>query len=513
MVTIKPSKIMYNTSAPRSLLLLWLLLLMIAATGVNGQSIDGRPNILIISADEMVPMLLGAYDHPVVKTPHLDQLAREGVRFDAAYANNPLCAPARAVMFTGRYSSNIRVYDNSSLLASDIPTVNHYLELNGYETVVSGKVHFVGPDQMHGFQKRFIDSIYPADYRWVRPREEKIPRPHAKFYVSEGLKIDQPNRNLKMDEWAHREALGYLREVDQEQPFFLYVSYNFPHEPFSPQQKYWDMYQDAEVQLPEFPDNWQEKLSIMDKWLRRHSSTDVVDVTRPESIREVRRAYYALYTYIDDKVGEIVAALKERGLDKNTIIVFTSDHGDMMGEKGMVQKRNFNEWSARIPLIVKYPDGRHAGVKQATPVSLVDFMPTMLDWAGVPQDQRLAYDGKSLIPLMDGTVDDNRYAILENHSEGVYTTCFSVVKSGYKYNWFTGFGSQLINLEEDPGEWNNLSGIREYAKLENSLRKIITDRFDPAQLEKDVRYSIASRMMIQKVLEKQEVDWSFSAER
>ena len=478
-----------------------------------GQAKYSKPNILILSADEMVPMLLGAYDHPIVKTPNIDRLAAQGIRFDAAYSNNPLCAPARAVMLTGRYSSNVGVYDNAAPLASDIPTVNHYLVSHGYETVLSGKVHFVGPDQLHGFQKRFIDSHYPADYRWVKSRENKVTRPHANHYLSRTLKINASSNNLKLDEWAHQEALDFLKQPHESQPFFMLVSYNFPHEPFWPPQKYWDMYQDAEVQLPDLPDNWQDKLSIMDRWLRRHSSTDVIDVTQPESIREVRRAYYALYTYIDDKIGEIINTLADQGLDKNTIVIFTSDHGDMLGEKGMVQKRNFNEWSARIPLIIKYPNGEHGGNIQSTPVSLVDLLPTMLDWVGIPEAQRLDYDGASLVPLMNGEFDSERFALIENHSEGVYTTCFSVVKDAFKYNWFTGYGSQLINLADDPGEWDNLSGQPEYARLEHDMRKIILDRFDPAVLEHKVRQSIKSRMMIQSVLEKQGIDWKYVAEQ
>ncbi len=485
---------------------LLFFLLITLSISVFGQK---QPNIVIILADEMVPMLLGAYGHPVVKTPHLDKLVEQGVRFDAAYANNPLCAPARAILLTGNYASNMGVYDNASSFSSEIPTINHYLAGRGYETIMSGKIHFVGPDQFHGFQTRFTETHYPADFRWVKSRDEKIPRPHAGNYVASGLKIDAPSRPLKLDEMAHAKAIEYLKQKEKDDPFFLFVSYNFPHEPFWPPQKYWDMYKDAEIQLPEFPENWEDKLSIMDKWLRRHSGTDVVDVTDPESLREVRRAYYALNTYIDDKVGELMATLKKQGLDDNTIVIFTSDHGDMLGEKGMVQKRCFNEWSARVPLIIYNPYEKNRNTKQKTPVSLADLLPTMLDWVGVPEDERLAHDGKSLVPLMNGEFDPKRYALLENHSEGVYTTCFSIVRNGYKYNWFTGYGAQLINLEEDPGEWNNLSGQREYASLEHELRSIILSEFDPAELEKDVRYSLKSRMLIQSVLEKQGVDWSF----
>ena len=208
------------------------LLFVLASLALNVCSQESKPNILLISADEMVPMLLGAYGHPVVKTPHLDQLAQQGVRFDAAYANNPLCAPARAVMLTGMYSSNIGVYDNAAPLASDIPTINHYLVNHQYETVLSGKVHFVGPDQLHGFQRRLIESHYPADYRWVKSREEKIPRPHFKNYIASGLKIDQPTHGLELNELAHGKAIKYIQEHDETQPFFLFVSYNYPHEPF-----------------------------------------------------------------------------------------------------------------------------------------------------------------------------------------------------------------------------------------------------------------------------------------
>lgn len=471
--------------------------------------IDQKPNILLIISDQMVPMLTGAYGHPIVKTPYMDRLVKSGIRFDAAYSNNPLCAPARAVILTGRYSSNIRVYDNAAPLASDVPTINHYLNRAGYQTILSGKIHFVGPDQLHGFQMRLIGSHYPTDFQWVKSRDQKIPRPHAGDYVEQNLHIGEIHDNEKFDELAQEKAIEYLKQKKHPDPFFLCVSYNYPHEPFWPPKKYWDMYKDEEINLPEFPEDWESKLSIMDRWLTRHSSADQYDVTDPASIREVRRAYYALITYVDDKIGELLSALDESGLDENTIIVFTSDHGDMLGEKGMVQKRSFYEWSARVPLIIKYPDERHADIIQTTPVSLVDLMPTMLDWAGIPEQERLEIDGKSLVPLMNGEIDEDRYVLMESHSEGVYTTCFSVVKGDYKYNYFTGYGSQLFNLKKDPDEWENLSGQLEYLQLENDFRTIIFNHFDPAILEIDIRNSIKSRFLIQSTLEKQGIDWEY----
>jgi choline-sulfatase len=164
-----------------------------------------KPNILLIIADQMTPLLTGLYGHPVVKTPHLNSLAKKGVRFDAAYSPCPLCAPARACLLTGRYSSKIGVYDNAAPLACDQPSLCHHLNLIGYDTVLSGKVHFVGPDQHHGFQKRLLPNIYPTDFSWTKSREHKIPRSHARSYVGGAVHAGRSGRNLEFDELAHKD--------------------------------------------------------------------------------------------------------------------------------------------------------------------------------------------------------------------------------------------------------------------------------------------------------------------
>lgn len=516
---------------------------------VMAQIENQKPNVLLIVADQMIPFLTGPYGDKNAITPNLDRLAEKGVVFNSAYTPNPICSPARASLMTGKYSSNIRVWDNASPLHSDEPTICHYLSHEGYESVLSGKMHFIGPDQMHGYDKRLIPSIYPCDFSWTKARFDKTPGSHAKGYMSDGIQImpegidlkrdsngnltfvrpeynfdkehevisgfNMVSHNSQFDKWAHFKALDYLNEKREEwengkkQPFFLTVSYNFPHEPFNPPKELFDLYSDADIDLPYLPDNLSECYSSMDKWLNRHHGLNSLDINDIESTKKVRRAYYSLITYIDIMVGELMKGLEESGFDKNTIVIFTSDHGDMLIEKGMVQKRTFYEWSTRVPLIIMYPDKKYAGKKINEPVSLIDIAPTILDMASSHVNKRININGESLIPLIDGKNDKERYIVSEMHSEGVYSPCFMVRKGDYKYSYFHGNGAQLFNLKDDPDEWNNLSGQPETMKVEHELRLIIFNQFNPEEIENQVSESIRKRLLIQPVLEKQKINWKF----
>ena len=483
------------------------------ATRLGAEPRSDKPNILLIIADQLVPFLTGVYGHPVVRTPHLDRLAKRGVRFDAAYTPCPICAPARACLLTGKYSSENGVYDNAAPLPCDEPTICHYLNRAGYDTVLSGKAHFVGPDQLHGFRKRLIPSIYPTDFAWTKRRENKRPRSHARQYIGKAVRVGAKTRNLEFDENAHRRAMEYLGERGgSRDPFFLCVSYNFPHEPFCPPKRYWDMYEDARIEIPQMPDDLDAKHSPMDKWLNRHHGVDRVDLQRPESLRRLRRAYYALITYIDDKVGQLLESLEENGLADDTVVIFTSDHGDMLCEKNMVQKRSFYEWSCRVPLIVAMPDGTGKGRRCGEPVSLIDLAPTILDLAGVEASERLPMDGASLLTLIRGEESGRRTVFAEMHSEGVYTTCFMVRRGRYKYNYLHGHGAQLFDLVEDPDEWNDLAGEPQHAAVEAELRGLILRRFDPDAIEKDLRAGLKRRLLLKDAMEQTGVDWEYRPE-
>ena len=451
-------------------------------------------NILVVMADQLVPFLTSPYGDPVAVTPGMERLAREGVRYDAAYTPYPLCSPARAAFVTGQYASRHGCWDNAAILPADVPTVAHYLTLAGYETVLSGKMHFVGPDQLHGFARRLTTDVFPAAMDWVPTQDPEgrfVRGGHARSYVPPQVGVRDWTTFLAFDEETHFRALEYLRGRPGR-PFFLVVSYHHPHDPFQPTQELWDVYDGVELPLPEPADGL--PVSAMDRWANEAHEVDAVDLRDPENLRALRRAYYALVTYADRKLGELLDAVPD-----DTLVVFTSDHGDMLGERGMVQKGCFYEWSVRVPLLVRHPDGRGAGTSVAAPVSLLDLAPTLLDLAGVRE--RLPLDGRSLL-------EPGGPVFSEYHVEKVRAPCFMVRRGRWKYVYVHGHDEQLFDLEADPGERRNLAGTEDTSEL----RALILERFDPDALERAGLESVPRRDLIARAMALTGTRWDYSPE-
>jgi choline-sulfatase len=480
---------------------------------------NSKPNIVLIMADQLTPYLMGAYGHPVVKTPNLDRLVESGIRFDAAYSPCPLCAPARAALMTGTYISHNKVWDNAAPLASDIPTLAHYLTNAGYDTVTSGKLHYVGADQLHGLRRRLTTDVYPSGFNWLptvnRARDSRIldRRQHANGYRLPRVGISPSTMYLAYDEETQFRALEYLnskyraRLEGNKEPFFLCASFHHPHDPFRVPQDLWDLYDGEEIAIPEYPANMESTYSAMDRWLNAYHGTDRIDIKAPESLTALRRAYYGLVTYIDRKVGELVETLEKLGMLDNTIILFTADHGDMLAEKNMVQKRSFYEYSSRVPLIVNFPDGWGAGTRCSQPASLIDIAPTLMEIGGVEPWQPL--DGRSLLPCVTGA-DKDRVAFSESHTNGVYEPCFMVRKGEYKYIYIRNEQHQLFDIVQDPKEWHNLCGESAYAAVEAELLSIILANFDPDAVEEELMQSLQNRAIIKQANETNDLHWDYS---
>jgi choline-sulfatase len=449
-------------------------------------------NILVVMADQLVPFLTSPYGDAVARTPNMQRLAEEGVRYDAAYTPYPLCSPARASFITGDFASRHGCYDNASILPADVPTIAHSLTLAGYDTVLSGKMHFVGPDQLHGFAKRLTTDVYPAAMDWVPTQDAEgrfVRGGHARSYVPPRVGVVEWSKFLAYDEETHFRALEYLRG-GRTDPFFLVVSYHHPHDPFQVTQELWDRYDGVDIPLPQTPA--EVPYSTMDIWANEAHETDAVDLRDPENLRALRRAYYALVSYIDDKLGELLAAAPD-----DTLVVFTSDHGDMLAERAMVQKRCFYEWSVRIPLLMRHPDRRDAGSVVAEPVSLLDLAPTLLDLAGA--GDRLPMDGGSLF-------EPSGMVFSEYHVEKVRAPCFMVRQGTWKYIYVHGHDEQLFDLEADPGEWANLAGEVDTGEL----RAAILDRFDPEAIERAGVASVARRELIARAMALTPTRWDYS---
>jgi choline-sulfatase len=248
----------------------------------------------------------------------------------------------------------------------------------------------------------------------------------------------------------------------------------------------------------------------MDRWANEAHGTNEVALDDPNNLYHLRRAYYGLVSYIDRKVGELLAALEQTGQRDTTMVIFTSDHGDMLAEKRMVQKRCFYEWSARIPLIMCFPDGRYAGQTVTQPVSLLDLLPTLLDLADVPPEVRLPMDGRSLIGLLDGTERDERPIFAEYHVEKVRAPCFMVRQGPYKYIYIHGYDRQLFDLTADPDEWHNVAGQPALRAVEDTLHRRILAQFDPDWIALDGAASVRRRELIRQAMERNGTHWDYA---
>ena len=465
------------------------------------------PNILFIQADQMAGPALPMYGHTVVKTPHLQRLADRGVTFLNAYCNNPVCAPSRFSMMAGQLSSRIGAYDNASEFPAAVPTFAHYLRDLGYKTCLSGKMHFVGPDQLHGFEERLTTDIYPSDFGWT-PDWSQTDVPFAPSVMSMRGVVEAGlcKRSLQLDYddevcfTAVKKIYDYARDRD-DRPFFLTASFTHPHNPFTITREYWDRYDHDAIDLPTVPfipyeerDPWSQRYYL----LIRQDEHEVDD----DAIRTARHAYYGMISYVDDQVGKLLHALEDTGFADNTVVFFTADHGDMMGERGMWYKFNPYEWSVRVPLIVAGPDSA-TGQVEARGVSLVDLLPTFLDLAtnGNPPDMIDPVDGHSLAGLLHN--DDRDWqddVMMEFTGEGIYSPCLMLRKNGYKYVYCEDDPGMLFDLNGDPKELRNLCGDPEHRDIEQDMLADILSRWDPAAMKADIMRSQKRRHFVQKVL-------------
>ncbi|MFC1805600.1 sulfatase-like hydrolase/transferase, partial [Planctomycetota bacterium] len=257
-----------------------------------------RPNVLMIMADQLPAAALGAYGHPLVRSPSIDALAAEGVRFDHCICNSPLCAPSRASMVTGLLPCRTGVFDSGCELPAQVPTVMHHLRRAGYRTILSGKMHFVGPDQLHGFDERLTTDIYPSFFHWTPNwRKGVYPNPGTSVVGLKDAGRCRWNMQLDYDEEVHFRALERLRAIARDRadrrPFFLCVSYTHPHDPFIVPRKYWDLYDHDAIDVPAARPQPMARMHAFNRWLQVHHEIDRYPPSE-ELIRRARHAFYGM---------------------------------------------------------------------------------------------------------------------------------------------------------------------------------------------------------------------------
>jgi len=464
------------------------------------------PNIVVVMADQLSPQFCGTYAHPVVKTPHMDALAKNGMRFDAAYCNSPLCAPSRFSFMSGQLVSRIAGYDNGSEFKASIPTFAHALRQQGYRTCLVGKMHFVGPDQLHGFEERLTTDIYPADHAWTPDWEAADERIDKWYHNMDAVKeagVAATTFQYEYDEetafFARRRLFQYA--MDDVNPFAMVVSFIHPHDPYIARPEWWQLYEDDQVDLPQC----EELKDPHTQRLRVGIKADSDSVTDTE-VRRARRAYYANVSYFDSKVGDIVKTLKEANQYDNTLIIVTSDHGDMLGERGLWYKMNFYEHSARVPLIISGPGVTDGVCKE--PVSLVDLYPTMIQTANKHQPLDNAFenhiDGQSLWPVLSdsASTDFIGVAVAEYCAECTDHPMFMIRRGDYKYIHCDIDPPQLYNVVDDPMEKLNLVNSVDHQDLVKVFEQEVQQRWDSEKIRTDVLATQKQRHAVHLAMQK-----------
>lgn len=452
--------------------------------------------------DQVAPSALPCYGNPVVHSPAIDRLAGEGVVFDAAYTNSPLCTPGRYCLMTGQLPSATRGYDNAAYLGSSIPTFAHYLRAGGYRTILSGKMHFVGADQLHGFEERRTTDIYPADFGWTpdwREPDERVDWWYHNMDSVLGAGTAEVTNQLLFDDEVGQNARRALHDVARDaddRPWLVVASFTHPHDPYVTRRRYWDLYDDVEIPLPSLAavDVVADPHTLR---LRQVSAMDGVEIT-DDHVRRARRAYYGNISYVDDWTGTLLDTLTELQLADDTIVIVLADHGDMLGQRGLWYKMSFFEDSTRVPLIVHSPR-RFAPRRVAEPVSLVDVLPSLVELAGYTGEIADPLAGRSFVPLLHGDSPVAEHDVIgEYMAEGSTAPLVMIRRDRWKYVHCPIDPDQLYDLAADPLETVNLAATAtgDAAQALAGFRAETARRWDMELLTQQVLADQARRRVV-----------------
>ena len=425
------------------------------------------------------------------------------MRFANTYYASPLCAPSRASLMSGQLPRRTRVYDKAAEFASDTPTYAHHLRRAGYHTCLSGKMQFVGPDQLHGFEERLTTDIYTADFGWTpdyRRPGERIDWWYHNLGSVTGAGVAEITNQMEHDDevayHAERKLYDLSRRLD-ERPWCLTVSFAHPHDPYVARKRFWDLNEDCphldpQVGAIQFEDQDPHAQRLM--LASAHTSFAITE----EDVHRSHRAYFANISYLDKKIGGILDVLARGRMADDTVVVFLSDHGDMLGERGLWFKMSFCEGSARVPLMIQAP-GLEANRVDA-PVSLVDLTPTLADLSGVSLGEVMPWtDGESLLGLAQGGKCESQVAI-EFAAEGFYAPMVSLRTGRWKYNRCALDPDQLFDLEADPQELTNFAADPAHGATLAELRAMSEARWDLDAYDAEVRQSQARRWVVYEAL-------------
>ncbi len=445
-----------------------------------------RPNILFLFSDQHAAKFMGNANHDIVETPSLDKLADEGVVFRNCYSQNPLCVPSRASLLAGKYSKNLGIYENRHIMEANSPTLPRILSQNGYNTCVIGKTHFNG-DQYHGYTHRPYGDFFGQAHQ---PDPARTPDQgfNGLGDVTENCGPSSLPLPLTQTEICVSEAVKWLQvhlSRSHSVPFMLSVNLDKPHFPMRPPKKYFDKYIEK-VKMPEHPKDYldEQAVTFVKEAVRVNGEIHHYNCDEELHVRALA-SYFGCIEWVDDAVGRVVDALDYLGLGDDTIVIYSSDHGEMACEKGFWQKTVFFDNSCKVPLIIRAPKEYRTHFENFENVGLVDLLPTLCELCGI--DVPTWADGVSLAPAIkeniplerDGIYAESSVLMVPEHSG-----CM-LKKGDYKFNYYLQGCHELYNLKDDPDEWNNLYADERYKEIKDSMEQQVIAFWEPEkQLER-----------------------------
>ncbi len=444
-----------------------------------------KPNLLFILSDQHAQRVAGCYGDAVVATPNLDRLAAHGVTFDNAYAPSPICLPSRMSMLTGLQPHEQRCWSNDDILPSDVPTMAHSLGIAGYRPLLVGRMHSIGPDQLRGYAGRLIGDHSPnfpgtGGHGMGVLKGTNSPDVASLERAGTGLSAyEVKDRTVAEAACVALRDIGDRRRGGDDAPFAMTVGLMLPHAPYVAQAQDYALYEDG-VPAPRLPSPAEEHPWL--SWWRKNRGIGAVEAAKVE---RARTAYYALVHRMDLMIGEILDTLAAEGLADDTLIIYASDHGDHIGERGLWWKHTFYDESIKVPLIMSWPGVLPQGERRNQVVNLTSLPATVAEAMAAPW--REARSGTSLLSLArDGGTPWHSETFAEYCTDTVpYWTGGMAVQQRmirterWKLIYYHGYPPQLFDLTADPDELNDLAGSQQHREIVRQLvDRVLTD-WDP----------------------------------
>lgn len=473
-----------------------------------------QPNIVLILSDQHNSSVLAYKGDQYIRTPNLDRLAANGVSFNQCYCASPLCVPSRMAFLTGQLPFKTNVFTNLQSLHSDRATIAHTITNAGYETVLAGRMHFTGDDQHHGFEKRLVGDVTPY-YQGYDFMEDSFESMYDAFLPGvQGLKKSGAGMSsiYHYDNEVVKETKAFLKDREVDRPLFLTVGLSAPHPPFVAEKEAYDYYYER---LPE-AENSEKFDENKHQALKDYVQCRKINLIEKDDFKRIRAAYYGLVDFMDQNVGKILEAVEATVGLENTVVIYASDHGEQMGNNGMVWKGTFLDSSAKVPLIIAYPKAFLSNQSVEDPTSLLDLSKTILTLASAES-----------LPDMDGSDLSDYLSVKDYNVEhktvigqiGTYPKMFvpmaMVRRDQYKLIKYHSYDTpSLFDLAQDPNEESDLGGYPNYQDIVRDLSAILNEQWDSQSVDDycksmDGHYSIINQWSHKTRYEKK-VNWKTS---